>query len=66
MTRAKRNQPKAPLRDRLLQEAHEFRHKASLLPLGSERDAMIRNARHSETASHMDEWLSSPGLQAPK
>jgi hypothetical protein len=27
---------------------------------------LIREARQAETASHINEWLSSPGLQAPR
>jgi hypothetical protein len=36
------------------------------LPHGHERDTLLRKARQAETASHVHEWLSSPGLQAPK
>jgi hypothetical protein len=32
---------------------------------GIERDRLIRLARQAETAAHMHEWLTSPGLQAP-
>ena len=39
---------------------------AKKLPLGKEREDMMRKARQTETASHMIEWLSSPGLQPPK
>jgi hypothetical protein len=31
-----------------------------------EREAMLRKARLVETASHIDEWLASPGLRAPR
>jgi hypothetical protein len=30
------------------------------------RETLLRKARPAETAAHMDEWLSSPGLQAPR
>ena len=58
MSRIHRNQPKAPLQDRQ-DEANE-------LPPGPLRDARIRKARQAVTASRVNEWLSSPGLQAPK
>jgi hypothetical protein len=54
------------LPDRLAQEARRLKEKAKTTPPGKERDDLIRKARQTETASHMDEWLSSPGLHAPK
>jgi len=30
------------------------------------KDELIRKARQADTASHIDEWINSPGLQAPK
>jgi hypothetical protein len=32
---------------------------------GPEMDAVRKKIRQLETASHMSEWLSSPGLQTP-
>jgi hypothetical protein len=52
--------------DRLCQEAERLRAEAEKLPHGHERDTLLRKARQAETASHVHEWLSSPGLQAPK
>jgi cell division protein FtsB len=37
---------------------------AQLKP-GPEIDAIRKKIRQLETASHMSEWLSSPGLQPP-
>jgi hypothetical protein len=65
MTRIKPNQPKLPLQDRLALEANRLKDKASKLPYGPLRDAVIRKARQVETASYLDQWLSSPGLRAP-
>ena len=53
------------LERRLAEEAVQLREKASTLPPGIERERAIRNARQCETASHMSEWLRSPGLQPP-
>ncbi|MBR1153618.1 hypothetical protein [Bradyrhizobium sp. JYMT SZCCT0428] len=53
------------LNERLEQEAARLRAQAEQLPYGPERDKLMRKARHLETATHVDEWLSSPGLQAP-
>jgi hypothetical protein len=52
--------------DRLANEAHQLRDEAVALPSGPERDALLKKARQAEIASHLDEWLSSPGLQPPK
>jgi len=37
---------------------------AKLKP-GPQRDELLKKIRQLETASHMSEWLSSPGLQSP-
>lgn len=54
------------LKERLLEEAANLRGKAKLLPHGPLRDEALRKARHAEAASHMDDWLNSPGLRPPK
>jgi hypothetical protein len=66
MPRPQRNQPKAPLQDRLMPEAMRLTDEANELPPGSLRDARIRKARQAVTASHLNAWLSSPGLQPPQ
>jgi hypothetical protein len=54
------------LEERLSEEAKRLRAEAKFLPPGVARDEMIRKARHAETASHMNEWLTSPGLRPPE
>lgn len=51
---------------RLAEEAKRLRRKAKLLPAGAKRDEIIRKARQAETASHINEWLTSPGLRPPE
>jgi hypothetical protein len=63
MTRTRLTKP--TLIDRLMLDANRLKDEAHKLPHGPLRDAMIRKARQSETAAHIDQWLSSPGLQAP-
>lgn len=46
--------------------AEEARAKAAKLPPGPERDALLKQARQLDTATHMDDWASSPGLRPPK
>ncbi|MHC2536957.1 hypothetical protein [Bradyrhizobium diazoefficiens] len=52
--------------DRLDQEAARLRAEAEKLPHGHERELLMRKVRQVETAMHVDEWVSSPGLQPPK
>jgi hypothetical protein len=54
------------LEERLSEEAKRLRAEAKLLPPGVARDEMIRKARRAEIASHMNEWLTSPGLRSPE
>jgi hypothetical protein len=51
---------------RLAEEAKRLREEAKLLPPCTKRDELIRKARQAETASHMNEWLTSPGLRPPE
>jgi len=53
------------LGDRLAHEAERLRQNSRTVPVGKERETLLRKARQLETASHIDEWLSSPGLQTP-
>jgi hypothetical protein len=66
MLRAKRNQPKPSLDNRLALEALRLKETAKTLRHGPKKLSMLRKARQLEIAIHINEWLSSPGLQAPK
>jgi hypothetical protein len=54
------------LEARLLEQAKRLRAEAKLLPPGAARDDIIRRARRAETAAHINEWLTSPGLRPPE
>jgi hypothetical protein len=54
------------LEERLANQARLLREQAKTLPPGAQREDLIRKARQTETASHMSEWLSSPGFQPRK
>ncbi|MGY2903578.1 hypothetical protein [Bradyrhizobium sp. URHC0002] len=54
------------LKERLLEEAQNLRDAAKLLPSGPVREAVLKKARQTEAAAHMDDWLNSPGLRSPK
>jgi hypothetical protein len=36
------------------------------LPSGPQKDALLKKIRQLETASYLNEWLTSPGLQPPR
>jgi hypothetical protein len=53
--------------ERLTEEAKRFNEAAEREPPGStSRQLFLRRARQAETASHINDWLRSPGLQSPK
>jgi hypothetical protein len=55
-----------PLEERLRTQAQADREKAKALPPCREREDLLLRARRADTASHLTEWLNSPGLQPPK
>jgi hypothetical protein len=57
------SQPKPPLRDLLALEAVRIRDAAKAFLPGLAHDAMLRKARVAKTASHINDWLASRGLQ---
>ena len=48
------------------QQSEAAKNEAKKLPYGKEREALERRARQLETASQVNQWLSSPELQPPK
>ncbi|WJR77355.1 hypothetical protein [Bradyrhizobium sp. NP1] len=52
--------------ERLSELAHRLREQAQTMRPGKDRDSLLQKARQADTAAHIDEWVSSPGLQAPK
>ena len=65
MTHIQSNQPKRKFEQRLAREALRVKEQAKSLLRGRERELLSRKARQLETASHVSEWLSSPGLKPP-
>lgn len=53
------------LTEHLLYDIEQLRKQAERLPSGPAQDAVLRKIRQNETAAHISDWLSSPGLQAP-
>ena len=51
---------------RLAEEAARFKKAAEEAAPGMARELLLRRARQAEIASHLNEWLASPGLRSPK
>ena len=51
------------LEESLPEEAKRLRKQAQGTPPGIERERLVRRARQAETASRMNEWLTSAGYR---
>lgn len=51
--------------DRIAAEKARLEVQAAKLKPGPEKDGLLKKISQLETASHMNEWLSSFGLKAP-
>jgi predicted trehalose synthase len=54
------------LDERLEETAERLRREARGTPPGVERDKLLRRAGQAESAAHIQQWLTSAGLRAPK
>jgi hypothetical protein len=57
---------KMTIEEKWHQQSEAAKNEAQRLPQGKERDALMRKARQLETASQMNQWLSSPELRPPE
>jgi hypothetical protein len=64
MQRRRRSTPHS-FEDQIAAEKSRLEQQATTLPAGPQRDALLKKIRQLETASRMNEWLTSPGLQPP-
>jgi hypothetical protein len=53
------------LDQRLSEEAARLRSHAKQIPPGPERNDLIRRARQTEAAVHINRWLTSPRFKQP-
>lgn len=51
--------------ERLLEEKKRLELELEQIGPGSARNKLIDKLRQLDTAAHINEWLSSPGLRAP-
>jgi hypothetical protein len=63
--RRRRFKQTTSLAERLMESVEQLRQQLAELPPGPERDKVAKRIRQSETASHIEDWLRSPGLQPP-
>ena len=54
------------LQDRIAEWAASVRDQINGMSPGPERDEPIKKLRQAETATHLEKWANSPGLQPPK
>jgi hypothetical protein len=52
--------------DRIAAEKSKLEAQVANVPHGPARDAVLKKIRQLETASRVNGWLTSPGLQPPK
>jgi hypothetical protein len=64
MQRRRRSVPHT-FEENIAAEKAKLEAQLAQLQSGPEMDAIRKKIRQLETASHMSEWLSSPGLQTP-
>jgi len=62
----RRRSPPHCFDDQLATEKARLRAQFANAPRGPERDVLVEQISKIEAASRIDEWLSSPGLQAPR
>jgi hypothetical protein len=51
--------------ENIVSEKAKLEAQIAQLKPGRQMDVVLKKIRQLETASHLSEWLSSPGLQAP-
>jgi hypothetical protein len=59
-------QGKRTTEDNWRDQSEAAKTEAKKQPHGKEREALVRKARQLKTASQINQWLSSSGLQPPK
>jgi hypothetical protein len=64
--RRRRYKQTTSFKERLAVWAADVRGQAERARSDRERDHLLRRARQADTASNLDEWINSSGLQAPK
>ena len=66
LTKRRRFKQTMSLQDRLSTWANSMREQADKLRPGPQRDTLLKKVRQADTASHLNEWTTSRGLQPPR
>jgi hypothetical protein len=66
MLQRSHSHPDSTFEERLADHKASLEQKAARLRPGPERDELLRKAGQIDTAVHINEWLNSRGLKAPK
>jgi hypothetical protein len=66
MVQRRRFKQQTSFLDRVEEWARGLRVQADALPPGPERDVLLQKIEQTETAKHLEQWVSSPGLRPPK
>jgi hypothetical protein len=59
-------QRKITIEQKWREQSDAAKNEAQKLPHGKEREALVRKARQLQTASQINQWLSSPELKPPE
>lgn len=65
MQRRRRSVPHT-FEDRIAAEKAKLEAQVAKLRPGPQMDELLKKIRQLDTAAHMSEWLSSPGLRPPE
>jgi hypothetical protein len=66
MVQRRRFKQQTSFLDRVEEWAKRVRAEADALPPGLDRDALLQKIEQAETAKHLEQWVSSPGLRPPR
>ncbi|GEM_PF-2393865 len=66
MTERRRLKQTESLHDRLLKFAKVARERAERMPSGAEKNAELAKAHQADSASDIDQWISSAELRRPE
>ena len=58
--------PSNAIGERAKERAEYLQKQAEATPPRAQRDKLLRRARQADIVAHMQDWLTSPGLQSPK
>jgi hypothetical protein len=66
MQKRRRFKQTLTLEERLAEDTELLREQAKTLQPGTALDHVLKRIRQNETAAHLSEWLTSPGLRPPE